>query len=182
MIEYQIYFSCGFETHSLYTAITRITSKRLLIFGRKNRKLFDKNYYSFFQNLKFRIQDGFDFRILFLDPDAPAWVLKCAHKDKDFPNQLISCIKSAYKILIKIGLEPENHIRFYKIHRNIMLYIVDNALLFTPICLDQDGSIEPVTDSPFTILKADSKFGNKLLTYFESVWKNSRIIEREVFI
>jgi hypothetical protein len=78
---YQIFFDGGFETHALYSTLSEIAAERLLVFGRKNRKLFNKNHKKFFHGLNQRIEKNFDFRVMFLDPDAPTEVLfPCASR------------------------------------------------------------------------------------------------------
>ena len=75
-----INFENGFESHLLYKVALEAARKRILVFGRKNRKLFDKEHGGALKNLKELIlRDGLDFRVLFLDPDAPRAVLACAH-------------------------------------------------------------------------------------------------------
>jgi hypothetical protein len=59
-------FETGFESHQLYEAVFAEAKKRLYIFGRKNRKVFDKEHDDFFAGLAARRAQGFDFRCLFL--------------------------------------------------------------------------------------------------------------------
>ena len=60
-----IHFSKGFETHELYSPLLDVVQNRLWLFGRKNRKLFDKNYRTALTRILSRRQSGFDFRVLF---------------------------------------------------------------------------------------------------------------------
>ncbi|PHP45469.1 hypothetical protein B6V01_003890 [Methanosarcinales archaeon ex4572_44] len=60
-----IHFSKGFETHELYSPLLYVVQNRLWLFGRKNRKLFDKNYRTALTRILSRRQNGFDFRVLF---------------------------------------------------------------------------------------------------------------------
>src|SRR5688572_13219551 len=57
-------FDGGFESNSLYDAMFSLARKRLYIFGRKNRKAFDREHDEFFQRLPAKIAKGFDFRCL----------------------------------------------------------------------------------------------------------------------
>src|SRR5262245_51618338 len=88
-------FNSGFEHHSLYDAIFSLARKRLYIFGRKNRKVFDKQHDPFFERLPKLVANRFEFRCLFLNPAAPKSVIRDAHADLDFSKQLQRSIDDA---------------------------------------------------------------------------------------
>ena len=163
-------FESGFESHLLYEAVLNIAQKRIYIFGRKNRKLFDKEHGEFFQNLKKKIEQGFEFKCLFLDPNSPQYILSLAHQDSDFPIQLDSCIKNAVKICKQSNVEPNKVCRTYKIHRQFSIVIVDNAVLYTPIETYCDGRAIKLTKCPFSIIGAELPNGKRLINIFNSAW------------
>lgn len=166
-----IHFDSGFETHALYSTITEVATNRLLIFGRKNRKLFDKDHKAFFGNLKERVDRGFDFRIMFLDPRAPRDVLFRAHRDNNLPSQLRASIKQAEKTLKKFELDPPKHCRLYHIARTISFLVVDKVVLWSTLALDEKGRARPLTGAPFTLVNASSPLAQDMIGNFETFWK-----------
>jgi hypothetical protein len=173
----EAYFASGFESHGLYSTVMNIAEQRLYIFGRKNRKVFDKEHRSFISSLRDRLDRGFDFRVLFLDPEAPAHVLSAAHRDDDIKKQLTECIDRAAAMLIGEGVDPHTICRSYTITRTMSVVIVDDAVLYAPIRLDEFGHAESLTKVPFTTLSASSEFGKALVDSFERQWKASRPID-----
>jgi TIR domain-containing protein len=165
-----IYFDSGYESHALYSSLTEVAEQRLLIFGRKNRKLFDKDHVSFVSKLKDRIGSGFDFRIMFLDPEAPPEVLRCAHRDNDIADQIRGCMTRARSALTEAGIDFARHCRTYNIHRTVSFVVVDSAVLYSPITLDEDGYARPLTKVPFTLANASRTFGRDLIASFDRLW------------
>ena len=174
----QAFFKNGFESHGLYSTLTEIAQNRLYIFGRKNRKLFDKEHSDFFDCLKEKIDNGLDFKILFLDPDAPKYVLKLAHQDNDLPIQLERSIEKAIAVLTKSNIDIEDHAKMYDIQRTLICIIVDDAILYTPISLDELGRAKKLTKAPFSVINAKSEFGEELLKMFDSHWACSNPINK----
>jgi hypothetical protein len=168
-----VFFHEGFETHALYKAITEVARKKLYIFGRKNRKLFDKEHFCFFENLSQKISRGFDFKVLFLDPGTPKQILGAAHSDPDFRTQLAECIKKAVNIFKKYDLNPQNHFRFYSCNRTSASIIADEAVLFSPIRLEHDKA-KSLTNSGFILTSVNTNLGKGLLDDIKLVWTNSK--------
>lgn len=166
-----VHFEEGFESHALYGIASELAKKRLFIFGRKNRKIFDKEYAGFFDALPRRVGEGFDFRCLFLNPNAPEAILSSAHSDADFSNQLRNCIKRAEECLEGRGLSPGRHLRFYSTHRTVSLIVVDDAVLFTPIDVTEDGRTKPLTKCGFSVVDCRLSLGRNLLNRFLETWK-----------
>lgn len=164
------YFRDGFESHGLYAAAAATAKKRFFIFGRKNRKLFDKEHLDFFRVLGNRMRQGFDFRCLFLSPSAPAHVLDAAHEDAKFPDQLEACIKRAVSLLRDASVEPDKVLREYKISRESASVIVDDAVLFTPIEHTPAGVTRRLTKCGFTMTDSTTSLGKSILADFETVW------------
>jgi hypothetical protein len=169
--DYQIFFKNGFETHAVYSTVTEIAASRLLIFGRKNRKLFDKEHGGSFKKLKQRVAQGLDFRVMFLDAEAPAEVLFRAHRDNDLADQLRECARRASTTLGNLELDPKNHVRTYRIPRTISFVVVDGAVLYSSIALDEEGRAKPLTDAPFTLVNAAVPLGKDMIDNFEILWK-----------
>ena len=165
-------FKEGFESHSLYDIAFSEANHRLYVFGRKNRKLFDKDHWGSFEELQSRISDGFDFRCLFLDPSAPKHVIMEEHADDNFGNQLTKCINDAIDTIIKFNLNPNDICRAYKNHRQHAIVVVDNAILYSQVERDFNGRAKRLTKSQFDIVDAESPVGEDLLNCFYSTWKN----------
>lgn len=175
----QAFFSSGFESHGLYSTLTEIAKDRLYIFGRKNRKFFDKEHSDFFNNLKNRIDAGFDFKLLFLDPKAPEHVIQSAHQDDDLKNQLENCIKIALGVLSKTDITLEEHFRMYDVNRTMVSMIVDDAVLYSPVSVNESGRAKKLTKAPFSVTNANSEFGKELIEMFNSHWKCSNPINKD---
>ncbi len=169
----QAYFKSGFESHGLYTTLTDIASERLFIFGRKNRKLFDKEHWEFFKEMKKKKECGFDFRVLFLSPDSPDWVIDCAHQDNDLREQIGECLSKAKRVLKGAGLDPSEHIRLYNIQRTVTCMIADDAVIYSPVTLDHNGRAKKLTKAPFSVLNSNADFGRELVDSFESHWTSA---------
>lgn len=164
------YFSSGFESHALYSTITSIATRRLYIFGRKNRKLFDKEHKDFFQGLSEKIQTGFDFRVLFLDPEAPEAIITEAHKDEDFDQQLQHYIARARTVMEQYNLDVSTCFRKYKERRRHAMMIADDAVVYTRIPYGHDGRVQPLTKAQFNVVNATSVIGSDMIEEFLDSW------------
>ena len=168
-----IYFSSGFESHNLYSIAYEVAQKRIWIWGRKNRKVFDKEHKNFFSRLRDLIALNFDFRVLFLDPNSDATLISRSHKDADFSTQLESSIVNACQTCTMSGVEFSDISRCYNSLRNTGMVIVDDAILYSPIQYDKNGYVEPLTKSPFNIVGSESNLGIDLEQSFLNCWQNS---------
>lgn len=168
-----VHFSSGFESHHLYSLCYELAEKRLFIWGRKNRKVFDKEHSNFFESLREKIDKGFDFRVLFLSPNSPLEVLKTSHKDMDFPQQLSNCIENSKALFNKNSIDFKNLAREYRCVRSSCLILVDDTLIYTPVVRDIDGVALGLTKSPFSLMEAKSQAGKQLLAEFEVQWDNA---------
>lgn len=165
-----VYFEAGFESHGLYETVCSVAERRLYVFGRKNRKLFDKEHERFFLDIRKRLEDGFDLRCLFLDPRAPDHVLSAAHADSDFRNQLYSAIHQAQRVFRSVGLNADDHCRTYSIQRSFSSIIVDDAVLYTHIRLTPDGIASRLTKCAFNVVNAHAVIGEELTREFLDLW------------
>ena len=174
----QAFFSSGFESHGLYSTLTEIAQNRLYIFGRKNRKFFDKEHNDFFMTLKERVDQGFDFKLLFLDPQSPEHVIQSAHQDDDLQTQLENCIQNANNVLNRTQIIVEDHFRMYDVQRTMVSMIVDDAVLYSPVSINESGRAKKLTKAPFSVINANSEFGKELIEMFRSHWDCSNPINR----
>jgi hypothetical protein len=165
-------FDEGFESHKLYEALFSQAKKRLYIFGRKNRKVFDKEHDDFFAALSARVAQGLDFRCLFLSPAAPKNVVEGAHADPQFATDLKLCITHARERLNKHNLSAAQFCRMYKVHRPHALVVIDELVLFAPTGVDSDGKAKPMTKAPFKLVDSTDSFGKELVETFAAVWDN----------
>jgi len=172
-----VYFSSGFESHNVYSTAYGLAKKRLWIWGRKNRKVFDKEHKEFFASLNKNISSGFDFRVLFLNPKSSSLVLSKAHQDQDFEEQLATAITNAKSICNSNTLDFQSITKAYDGLRNTGIVIVDDAILYSPIQYDKDGCVMPLTKAPFNIVGADSDLGKDLVKSFLSCWNSSTDID-----
>ncbi len=170
-------FKEGFESHAVYEAVFNNASERLYIFGRKNRKVFDKDHWWFYESLKEKISNGFDFKCLFLNPDSPKFILDCAHQDEDFINQLNNCLNNAITTLERNSIEPNLHLKKYMTQRTFEIIIIDDAVLFTPIRFDCQGRTVRLTKSSFTITNIYTSQGKTMLENFIAIWESAENIK-----
>jgi hypothetical protein len=168
------FFAEGFESHGLYSTACEVAQMRLLVFGRKNRKLFDKEHASFFKALRGRTEQGFDFRCLFLNPDAPSHVLAAAHADDSFRDQLVTAITAAQRMLRGAGVEPSSHMRLYDVPRAFASVVVDDSVAYTPVRFAANGRSAPLTKSGFAVINGGSSMGQDLVSQFEDIWTSAR--------
>lgn len=168
-----VHFEEGFESHALYNIIFEQAARRLLIFGRKNRKVFDKEHRDFLADLPRRIAGGFDFRCLFLDPESPEAVLRAAHADDDIGAQLKACLQSARAAITSQGLDPASHFRLSSIPRTMNMIVVDDAVLFAPVELSASGRAKALTKCGFSVVDCRLSLGKKFLGTFEEVWDSA---------
>jgi hypothetical protein len=174
------HFSYGFESHALYDSLCSFTQNRLYIFGRKNRKLFDRDHRNFFEQLKERLDKGFDFRCLFLDTESSREVLCASHQDADFNTQLNNCIANAISLLEELKIDASKICRKYQLIRVFHLIIADNAVLYTPIQMNEAGCPHRLTRSPFAIVDANEGVGASMVKMFEDTWKAAKPISIKV--
>lgn len=167
-------FNSGFESHSLYDAIFSLAKQRLYIFGRKNRKVFDKEHDQFFQRLPAAVAGGFDFRCLFLSPAAPKAVISDTHADPDFKKQLQQSIENAKVRLRRHRLNPMQFCRLYSTYRPHAVIVIDDLVLFAPTGFDSDGKPKALTRCPFKLLDIRDSFANELLTHVLSAWEQGK--------
>ncbi len=163
-------FNEGFESHSLYETVFSLAKERVYIFGRKNRKVFDKEHYDFFKTLHAKIKNGFELKCLFLDPESPDHVLHEAHEDDDFITQLKLSIKNAKDTLKNNKINPDDVCRTYKVHRTHAFVISDNTIIFTPIEVYSSGQAKHLTKCKFQVIDLNLPLGQELLENFEELW------------
>jgi hypothetical protein len=168
----QLVFETGFDTHAMYAALIAAASKRILVFGRGNRKLFDKDNKSFFQQLPGKIANGFDLRIMFLDPNSPAEVIWRAHSSKAFDEVLRSCLTHALGVLQGAGVQ--GCCRLYSTSQTAYFVIADDIIFYSPIRIDSIGRAMPLTNSPFVLLGVSGAMGRQLIMSFEDQWSNGK--------
>lgn len=171
------FFESGFESHSLYSIACSVAAKRLLVFGRKNRKLFDKDHRQFFEGLGRKVESGFDFRCLFLDAESPQHIIDSAHEDSDFRDQLVDCLKKGCETLTKQGLDPTAHFRIYSCPRTSSLLIVDDAVLSTPIHIGATGKAMSLTKCGFTAVSTGTDLGKRMERQFNRAWKAASVLK-----
>ncbi|MHA1355442.1 MAG: TIR domain-containing protein [Candidatus Heimdallarchaeota archaeon] len=170
----QAFFASGFESHTFYSSVLELANEKLYFFGRKNRKLFDKEHFDFFAQLKEKTQNGFDFKVLFLDSNSPEEIIDLAHKNKNFKQELKECIEHAKTVLNENNLDPSEFCRKYNFLRTIQIVVIDNAIAYSSIIVDSEGKVRRLTKAPFNIIESDSEYGKELLDNFLIKWEQSK--------
>lgn len=174
----QAFFDHGYETYELYSIVVRTAKRRFLLFGRKNRKLFDRTEYAeFFADLASRRSKGFDFRVLFLDPRSPDDLVERSSYAADFRETLDSAPENAAKRLTDAGVKQSEVCRLYSDDRPCGMMVVDDAVLCAPLHRDADGKVLRTTDCPFSVVSTSSGCGQELLKTFEEYWSRTEPLE-----
>jgi len=166
-------FREGFESHLLYQAACSIAKQRLYIFGRKNRKVFDKDNFDFFKYLPQMRSEGFDFKCLFLNPNSPDYVISEAHEDPDFLDQLKVCINHVIKVLSQFNINPDDVCRAYSTHRQTELIVADNSVLFSHVRIGASGKACRLTKCGFEVVDANVSLGETLINNFLKTWETA---------
>lgn len=163
-------FENSFETPELYRAILKYVDKQLYVLGRKNTKLFSNVNRPFFDDLKRRIKNGFDFKCLFLSPESEH--INNAQNDSSFLIHLKDRIITAQTM---IGNEElfEKICRGYDSIRKNAIIIADDVVIFSPITYDINGFPNSLTYSDFFVTDKNSEIGRKYLNQFYEIWNES---------
>jgi hypothetical protein len=59
----------------------------------------------------------------------------------------------------------------YSIPRTVSFLVVDNAVLYSTLALDEEGRSKSLTSARFTLVDALAPLGNDMVTNFEIMWK-----------
>jgi len=169
----------GFERQELYDALLSNVSRRILLFGRKNSKVFANDNRKFFETLGLNLKKGFDFRSLFLDPSAPN--VEKAQNNPDFIANLKLCIRKAFGTLKDNNINPSDVCRAYTCERTDEIIIADDTALYSHIHFDINGVPYPLTNAPFEVAELDNQIGANYKRQFDDVWRTAKPID-ETFI
>jgi hypothetical protein len=176
-----IKYKSGFEKQTLYEVLLNNVQKRFLIFGRKNSKLFSNNNRKYFESLKKRLDEKppFEFKCLFVDPYAKN--LDYVQNHPNFIGLLKMAISNAYNVLEQQITDPSLYCRAYKTNRLDEIIIADNIVLFSPICIDEYGITQHLTDAPFNVveLTGHNQIGALYKKTFDDTWDNAIPITKE---
>lgn len=168
-------FENCFETQELYHAILQYVDKQLYILGRKNTKLFSNDNRPFFNDLNRKIQNGFDFKCLFLSPESE--YVYNAQNDPNFVMHLEDRIITAQKMINNEELFKKI-CKGYDVIRNTAIIIADDVVIFSPITYDVNGMPNPLTYADFFVTDKNSEIGKKYLRYFNKIWGEASILKK----
>jgi hypothetical protein len=169
----------GFERQELYDALLSNVNRRMLLFGRKNSKVFANDNRRFFEKLKDKLEKKFEFKCLFLDPSAPN--VENAQNNPDFVADLKLCIKKAFRMLNDCGIDPASVCKAYACERMDEIIVADDVALYSHIRFDSNGIPYPLTNAPFEVAELDNQIGANYKKHFDDAWRIARPID-EAFI
>lgn len=167
----------GFETSDFYKNAIEMAQYRLWIWGRKNKKLFDRSNMELLCEISEKIKsEKFSFRVLFLSPDTSEDILRHAQKKKNFSRALVQSISDAVEVMEEcaIGL---NSIKFYSGKRNAEIIIVDDYVLFSETKFDENGKVQHFTNAPFEVAGKDNRIGMKYIDEFDTCWSKAKKLQ-----
>lgn len=165
------YFDQGFETHELYRTLVSHAKRRFLAFGRKNSKLFcDGSYLGAFRVIGAQPAGAFDFRCLFLDPEADEAIIATAQDRTGFLDDLRYSITRAGRVLAECGMDPHEACRLYRTRRQAPLVIVDDFAFFRGSNFGDDMMPEHFTGNNFCYARVGEGLGAECLKAFEQAW------------
>ena len=181
-------FSTNVLTRLLLKNVMEYQSKRLWIFGRRNKKIFTSENDDFF---KFLAEEGIpnnvDFKCLFPYPESDA-TSEAVSKDKErrFKADLQTCLEAAVRFKSRFNLPVSDIFRLYKSRRTNYIIVSDDAVLHTPIIRDTDGRPLPITNSSFEVLSISEENmpenkGRKLCQTFIDTWNDSIPLTEELY-
>jgi len=173
------FYDNGFEDHPLYEILLKYAKNRLWIFGRKNKKLFDQRNARFWDGLPKKIKSGFNFKCLFLNPDAPEEIVNAAQNKRDFSKILKLSIIDAYNILNERRVTVGDLCRGYSSVRHDEVIVIDDAVLFSNIGFNNDNLPQHLTNTSFNLVGIDNEIGIYHKTKFEETWKDAMPIDED---
>jgi len=172
------FYKEGFEKQDLYNILLKNATKRLWFFGRKNKKLFGQENKWFFEKLNEKIEkENFEFKCLFLNPKANIKVVEKAQKKSSFKTLLKACIFDACNTLSDNELIPKELCRVYDNIRTEEIFVIDDVVMFSQICFDENEVPHPLTNASFKLVDVDNKIGKHYMQQFEDVWEKSLEID-----
>ena len=172
-----LFFEHGFETQDFYSFVLKVVKKRLYIFGRKNKKLFDRSNLESLKSISEKLKtNDFDLKILGISPNADESIINAAQKKRNFKIALLNSINDAIDILDECCIDYKTVMRFYNFYRNELIVIMDNCVFFMNIAYDNDGKPFHITDSPFYACDINSAMGKKMLDVFNKGYEKSEVL------
>jgi hypothetical protein len=169
----------GFEDHPLYNILLKYAKNRLWIFGRKNKKIFDQRNAWFWDKLPKKIKAGFNFRCLFLNPEAPEEIVAPAQNKKDFIKILKLNILDAYNTLNERGVSVGDLCKMYSSVRHDEVIVIDDVVLYAHIGFDNDNLPQHLTNASFNLVGIDNDIGTRYKKKFEEEWKEADAIDMD---
>ncbi|WP_034447813.1 hypothetical protein [Butyrivibrio sp. AE2032] len=168
---------CGFETHELYDYVLKQCTKRLWVFGRKNKKLFDIQHNKELIELGLKISDGCDFRCLFFSPKTTGYEESFLQNKRHFHRALETSIDDALDRCCDANISSQKCFRYYSGLRNTAMIIIDNTVMFAHVSYNLDGTPMHLTNVPFHIVDVDSMIGKQLINEFATAWNGGVLVE-----
>ena len=164
----------GFETHEFYDFILNNVKKRLWVFGRKNKKLFDYSHREGLEKVFDKIKNNdFDLKVLFFNKYAEQKVVEMQQKKSHFLGALETSVNDAIDAFDENELDFNNYCKFYNVIRNEAIIVMDNFVFFSHVLYSSDGKPKHLTGSSFFALKIDNKVADYYLDIFTKTYEES---------
>ena len=74
-------------------------------------------------------------------------------------------------------MKPYDLCRLYTNIRVDEIIIVDNVVLFSHICFDNNGMPLPLTNAPFNVVEVGEQLGSHYVTEFHNAWESANPID-----
>lgn len=165
-----IRFASGFETDDFYKFLLENVSRRLYIFGRKNRKLSNSRFDVMYKKM---VKKKIDIKILFLDPNCDNAQNNSAQDNANFVEELKASIKRFRNRYDKLGLDISDHCRFYSEKRMYEIIVADNVVLYKELAYTSDGKPLHFTGQSFYVTSVESQLGTEQFATFSNVWNTN---------
>ena len=163
-----------FETYDLYQFLLENAKERLWIFGRKNRKLGNRDNIDYMRDLGKRIQaNGLDLRLMYFDPKTPDFSPDVLQRKRNFTGALSASVDDMLDLFDEAGIDPVGKVRFYRFLRNEAIMIMDNLVFFTNVRYDLKGKPEHLTDGPFYFCDVNNGVGQAYRQVFLDAWEKA---------
>ena len=162
-----IRYDSGFETIYFYDFLLTNVSKRLYIFGRKNKKISDRTLN---KKVKEILNKEIDFRLLYLNPSSDYAKDRKAQDVDNFKQKLMISMKDMCEIFNEKNLDISKCCRMYDKLRDSEIIIADEVVFYKDLAYSKDGKPLHFTNESFCITAINSELGDKYYKDFVTTW------------
>lgn len=163
-------YNSGFETQEFYWFLLENVTKRLYIFGRKNRKLSQPEFTPSYVKL---LDKNVDLRILFLNPTSAQAGGGVVQDISNFHNRLVISIQDFVNRYKDLNYNIADNCKMYSCKRESEIIVADEVIFYKDVAYSSDGKPMHFTNESFFVTSLNNKLGAKYFRCFEDAWNDS---------